>query len=234
MPLKWGEKIKCVCDKCGKNFEMRGSYRKRIISPVTTLKGRVQGKFCSKKCMGEHNTKKVSTPCKECGKIIYRTPAELKKVKNTFCGHICSGKFNAKNKTTGGKRSKLELWIEKQLTILYPTLEFRFNDTRAIKAELDIYIPVLGIAFELNGIFHYENIFGKLIKTQERDKMKISLCYEKQIGLCVIDTSTLKYFKSESASRFLKIITDIIDERVKEIGVSGENCIHGGDIISRS
>jgi hypothetical protein len=215
-PLKWGEKIKCICDECNKNFEIRGAYRKRILSPVTT-QGRVQGKFCSKKCMGQNKIKKVSIPCKECGEIIYRTPYELKKVKNAFCGHICSGKYNAKNKTTGGNRSKLEIWLEGQLKVIYPILEFRFNDTKAIEAELDIYIPALSLAFELNGIFHYENIFGKLQKTQERDKMKVSLCYEKHIGLCVIDTSNLKYFKNENALRYLKIITDIIDQRIKEV-----------------
>ena len=129
--------------------------------------------------------------CKECGKPTRRRPSDIAKIKNVFCSYRCSGTFNAKHKTTGANRSKLELWLERQLLTLYPTLEFKFNDTSAIQAELDIYIPDIQIAFELNGIFHYENIFGKLENTQRRDKMKVTLCSQAGIGLCVIDTYPL-------------------------------------------
>jgi len=45
--------------------------------------------------------------------------------------------------------------------MLYPDLVIHFNKKDAINSELDIYIPSLKLAFELNGIFHYEPIFGK-------------------------------------------------------------------------
>ncbi len=89
-----------------------------------------------------------------------------------------------------------------------------YNDKETINAELDIYIPSLHLAFELNGIFHYEDIFGQLEKTQNNDKRKYQACAEKQIGLCVIDTSKQKYWKEGSSNEFLEIITTIIDKKL--------------------
>ena len=53
------------------------------------------------------------------------------------------------------------MWLEEQLTSLYPKLDIHFNRKDTIGSELDIYIPSLNLAVELNGIFHYEPIFGK-------------------------------------------------------------------------
>ena len=104
------------------------------------------------------------------------------------------------------------MWLEQKLTILHPTLEFHFNKTDAINAELDIYIPSLKLAFELNGIFHYEPIFGKekLKLSQNNDQRKFQACLEKNIELCVIDTSHQKYFKEQSSQKFLDIIKQTI------------------------
>lgn len=41
-------------------------------------------------------------------------------------------------------------------------LDFKFNDRETIGLKLDIYIPSLKLAFEINGVFHRKNIFGKL------------------------------------------------------------------------
>jgi hypothetical protein len=87
---------------------------------------------------------------------------------------------------------------------LYPNLEIKYNSKEEIHSELDIYIPKYKLAFELNGIFHYEPIFGgqKLEQTQNNDKNKFQLCQENKISLCVIDTSSLKYFKEQNAEKY--------------------------------
>ena len=81
---------------------------------------------------------------------------------------------------------------------------------------MDIYIPSLNLAFELNGIFHYEPIYGldKLTNTQKNDQRKFKLCLENNISLCVIDTTKQIYFKEKSSLEFLKIIQKIIDENL--------------------
>ena len=88
-----------------------------------------------------------------------------------------------------------------------------------IDAELDIYIPSLNLAFELNGIFHYEPIFGekKLNSTKNNDKRKFQACLEKNIELCIIDTSTQKYFKENTSNIYLDIILKITDNKLLDV-----------------
>ena len=110
-------------------------------------------------------------------------------------------------------------YIQKQLLEKYPSLTFLFNDKTAINSELDIYIPSLKLAFELNGIFHYEPVFGenKLQKIQENDENKFQKCINNNISLCVIDTSSQKYFKEQSSQKFLNIIIEVIEKHSQQL-----------------
>ena len=100
---------------------------------------------------------------------------------------------------------------------MYPDLDIHFNKRDAIGSELDIYIPSLRLAFELNGIFHFEPIYGpkKLGQIQNNDVSKTKLCHEAKIDLCVIDTSGQKYVKPQTSQRYLDIIISIIDDRIQ-------------------
>ena len=217
--IKYGEKIKANCDVCKKDFEILGKYKKDLMGNSPKKRGVSKGQCCSKTCMGINKITLLSLTCKNCGKAIKRRPSQLKKVKNSFCDNKCAGIYNAKHKTTGNRRAKLELWLEGKLSELYPNLKILFNDTSAIKAELDIYIPSLNLAFELNGIFHYEPIFGekKLNSTKNNDKRKFQACLEKNIELCIIDTSTQKYFKENTSKIYLDIILKITDNKLLDV-----------------
>ena len=116
----------------------------------------------------------------------------------------------------GIRRSKLEAWLEIKLIEQYPNFEIQFNRKDAINSELDIYIPSLKLAFELNGIFHYEPIYGndKLNQIGNNDNRKFQACIERGIELCIIDTSTQKNFKEKSSKKFLDIITSFIDNKL--------------------
>lgn len=109
----------------------------------------------------------------------------------------------------------MERWIEERLRTIYPTTEFHFNRKDAIKSELDIFVPSLMVAFELNGIFHYEPIFGgiKLAQIKSNDQCKFAKCHEAGIDLCIIDVSYIKYFKPKHGQKILDIITKIINEK---------------------
>jgi hypothetical protein len=207
--------IALECYHCKSTFEKPKNY---VQACIKNIKRNGCGNYCCLDCSRKaiSASTRINTKCKECEKPISRTKSSFIGVKNVFCGQRCSGLYNAKHKTTGNRRSKLELWLETKLTNLYPNVKFIFNDTSAIQAELDIYIPELNIAFELNGKFHYEKIFSNFERTQERDRMKVSLCATAGIGLCVIDTSRQKYFKESSSEEFLVIIKNIIQERLTE------------------
>jgi len=139
--------------------------------------------------------------------------SQIKKSKLNFCCQSCAATYNNTHKTKGTRISKLEVWLSKQLQQLYPNLEFQFNQKEAINSELDIYIPSLRLAFELNGIFHYEPIYGseKLSSTQNNDNRKYQACIEQGIELCIIDTSHQTYFKEQTSLKFLNIIQNIIN-----------------------
>lgn len=210
---KYSDMIPMQCNKCNKKFEKKSKYVKMHL----LYRSPSNNHFCSRKCHGDFTSKKIQVSCKQCAKNFLKINAEFQKHPNSFCSKSCAAIYNNTHKTYGYVRSKLEKHLEKDLVEQYPFLEFHFNRKDAINSELDIYIPSLKLAFELNGIFHYEPIFGqdKLEKTQNNDKRKFQACLEKKIELCIIDTSGLKYFKPEKAKKYLNIITEIINNKLK-------------------
>ena len=159
---------------------------------------RTKGKnFCSLNCFNQYQRKDRPNniiECKNCNKSFYKRPAEQKKTKNHICSQSCAATYNNKNKTHGTRVSKLEVFLQEELTKKY-SYEFHFNRKDAINSELDVYIPELKLAFELNGIFHYEPIYGpdKLNQIQNNDNRKFQACLEQGIELCVIDTSWINF-----------------------------------------
>lgn len=172
--------------------------------------------FCNRSCVSAHRKNSQEVKCKQCQKTFSKALREIKKSKNNFCSRSCSATYNNTHKTHGIKRSKCEAWIEENLKTIYPTLTLHFNQKDAINSELDIYVPSLKLAFEINGIFHYEPIFSeaKLEKIQNNDARKYQACIESHIELCIINMSDLKYFKPKNAQKYLDIIVNIIDSKL--------------------
>lgn len=210
---KPNDKLSCECYQCNKIFTKTRHEIQRILNPKHSDKGM----YCSSECSAKNRANKKIIFCKQCNKKIERIPANIKRTKNNFCSHSCSTIYSNSHKTFGYKRSKLEKYIEEQLIILYPSLIFDFNKTNTINSELDIYIPSLKLAFEINGIFHYEPVFGpeQLSKIQNNDQRKFQACIERGISFCTIDSSSLKHFKKDKADYFLQIIIDIINNKSK-------------------
>lgn len=200
------------CYYCSNLF----TFRKKDILETFNPNLKKTGEFCSRKCKCLYNGQSIKTKCLNCDKEVTKSLSEHKKYPNTFCNSSCAATYNNKHKTTGNRRSKLEIWLEEQLTTLYPNLSIDFNQKSAIGSELDIYIPSINIAIELNGIFHYEPIYGtnKLDQIQSNDKSKSLACHEAKIDLCVIDTSAQTYVKPSTSQKYLDIIINIINERL--------------------
>lgn len=202
------------CEFCGKVFSIAGTW----IALSLTNKKHNSFTFCSRKCRDASKIIKIKKQCAQCSKDINVLPRDIKKSKsgNVFCSRSCATTYNNTHKTYGTRRSKLEHWIEENLTNLYPTLEILYNNVSTINAELDIYIPSLQLAFELNGIFHYEPIFGadKLASIKNNEERKFQACLSQNIELVIIDTSALKKFKSHRAMQYLEIIKKIINYKL--------------------
>ena len=201
--------LPCQCYVCHNTF-----YKlKRVIQRTLKNQKGFSAKFCSFTCQGIYKNTKQIVECKNCKNNFEKVSNQLKKFPNNFCSRSCSATYNNTHKIHGTRRSKLEIYIEERLTSIYPGLVIDFNKKDTINSELDIYIPSLKLAFELNGIYHYEPIHGpeKLAQIQNNDNRKFQACLDKNIELVLIDTSTLKNFKQHKADIFLKIILDTIN-----------------------
>lgn len=211
---KSSDKLKLQCEACSKEFLVD---KKQITFQIKNS-NRNRLKYCSQTChfSVNHPFNKLSINCKQCCKQFSRKESQCKKSTNLFCSKSCAATYNNQHKTKGIRVSKLEKWIAEQLSIQYPTLEIHYNRKDAINSELDIYIPSLKLAFELNGIFHYEPIYGqdKLNQIQNNDNRKLQACFENKISFCIIDVSNFKHFKIDKAQKYLTIITDIISKNV--------------------
>ncbi len=204
------------CDICFKPFSVNSKKAKEL---KYLKRKRNYHVYCSQNCKESLWDKRIEVSCKNCAKPFLKFYRECRKSPNHFCSRSCSTTFKNLNKTHGTRRSKLEKWLEFKLTELYQNLEIHFNRKDAINSELDIYIPNLKIAFELNGIFHYEPIYGadKLSQIQNNDNRKFQACLEHDIELCIIDTSKFSYFKEEGALKFLTIITNLVNYKLSNL-----------------
>lgn len=202
--------IEQTCSQCSKTFNRGENFVKADIK-----RGRVLT-FCDRECFKTHRRSfQVTVPCVQCGTLMKRTQSTSRG--NIFCNRSCSASYNNAHKTTGTRRSKLEAWLETRLRDLYPDLDLHCNRKDAIQGELDFYFPSLKLAFELNGVFHYEPIFGagQLARTQSNDARKWAACLERGIELCVVDTERFTYFKAKGAEKFLSIFQGVMDRAIR-------------------
>lgn len=157
----------------------------------------------------------VKVYCSFCGENLFETPLGVI-VERAFCSRSCCTSFKSGLETRGTTRSKIEKYMEKRLSSRYPDLGFLFNCRSVIGLELDIYIPSLQLAFEINGVFHYLPIYGheKLATTKDNDKSKKERCRRRLIDLHVIDISSEKAFSALSSKKYYDFIVSKIDEKL--------------------
>lgn len=206
---KCRDKFKHLCETCNNIF---------YVTKTSILKHNKRIKNICNDC----KLLKVKINCANCGKeklVLKGTinTNKKKKCKNSFCNSSCAATYNNKNKTHGSRRSKFELYIEKELQLKFPNLQIDFNSKKAIGSELDVFVPILNIAFEINGIFHYKPIYGevKLKQIQENDKIKKKKCRETNIKLYIVNTFKQKRFSIESSFKYLTFITKTINKHLK-------------------
>lgn len=146
--------------------------------------------------------------CIECKKIGYG------KYKKKFCSQSCSAVHSNKNKKFGVRRSKIEKYIEKNLKKQYSHIKFLFNK-KLNGSEMDIFIPELNLAFEINGIVHYKPIYGeeKFKRIKLNDKLKLKICKKNNIELKIVNVSKQVKFNEEKSKKYLNKIYKIINGR---------------------
>lgn len=156
--------------------------------------------FCSNKCSSLHFTTAHLVNCLQCTKQFTKVHSAVIKFPNHFCSSSCNAIYHNARKKTGYRRSKLEIYVEDNLSKLHPHIKFETNNRSATNYELDFYFPDLNLAIEINGPCHYKQIYSEkqFQRIQKADKEKAQLCQAKGINLFIIDVS-----KDSSPKKFL-------------------------------
>lgn len=211
-----------ICSQCNREFKSQWALYAHKRAHLTTPRNPNDVNQMVKATKDRHKIrvkkyKKNPTRCKLCNK-----PFPYKRRKCKFCNSSHAATYNnSKRKNDWSKRrSIIELWIEEKLKKDYPNLKILFNDKETIQFELDILIPDLRLAFEINGIVHYEPIYDEKTfnKIQQNDKQKIIRCYNKGIELVTVDISWCSYFKESNCEKIYKPIQNIIEKVYGRLG----------------
>jgi len=230
-----------TCYHCNKNFNVQNhitrikyscknciSLKTKKIKPikelncktcnVVFLRNKNNINYCSKECK-KIARKKYKKQCINCNKIYF-----AEKENSKFCSNSCKSKtlklHEYAHKGGGLSRSRIEKYVEDSLKKDFSFINFVFNDKKTIGSELDIYVPDLKIAFELNGIFHYEPIYGEntLNRIKKNDKQKFISCYKKGIELIIINLGNSNFSKKYAFFIYEKIY-NIINKNLGRLGI---------------
>lgn len=208
------DKVPCRCYNCHNVFLV---FKRNVTYGLNHINSN-KAVTCSLKCAKEwqpksRNKETQQFPCLNCKKLvsIQHSVFARSKTKNFFCCKSCAATYNNKNKTHGYRRSKFEIYVESCL-VKTLTIDVLFNNKRTIGSELDIYVPSLKIAFEINGIFHYKPIYGetKLQQILNNDIDKKLKCDKLGIELFIIDISSMSKFSKVQAKPYFEQIMNII------------------------
>lgn len=204
------EPVPLCCPQCNKVYHRQKNH---ILTAFHRKTKKPQGAmYCSRECFGLSWSNLVSISCEQCGKAFQKRPSQIKQTKHSFCSQSCSATYHNQHKAFGIRRSKIELAIESDLTSTFPDLIVEYNSTCSIGAEIDIYIPALRFGVELNGILHYEPIYGtdKFERIQRNDRQKVALCRDNGIELCVLDISSVKNWSARKLDEYAKLVVDLV------------------------
>lgn len=198
--------ITCLCKVCNKEFQRKSDTRGDKT-------------ICSIRCLNITKGTVLKCSCDNCGKEFFRQKNKMGAESKHFCSQYCNGFYSSTNKTCGIKRSKLEIDLGESLLNNFKNLDIIFNNHEAINSELDIYIPKIKFAIELNGIFHYEPIFGqdKLEKIKNNDDRKFQACLEAGIELCVVNSSAIKDGKCKAGRILINSMIFLIKNKISLI-----------------
>lgn len=144
--------------------------------------------------------------CKNCG-----TETKNKK----FCSKNCQCEYKFKHGKR--KRSKLEKYLYSRIQKDFYGLEVKSNDRTVLNEnlELDIYLPKIRVAFEIQGLMHYKFVkyfhhtYDNFIKQRIRDNRKRILCFHN--GIILIYIQNFSTFNVKTAEKiYLEQVRPVI------------------------
>lgn len=179
----------------------------------------------SKKPKGEPRKKAVylDRKCEGCGKDVRRRESEIKKSKHgkSYCSKSCRMKhYNAHILVRSStQRSRAEDYLFEMMVSDFPSLKIIKNDRSFLSEhlEIDLYMPDIRLAIELNGPVHYLPIYGdeRFKRVQIKDAKKNLELHQKGVALLTLDISRLQSKKKTIAflsAQYSEVIKPLIME----------------------
>ena len=198
---------------CGIVFTKGHVYYRRHAHKM----GRDYQPACSKQCVGRLKSQSHQVRCDNCGTVFEKTQAQCRKsLRGHFCSRSCSAIYNNRHKQHGTRRSSLECYLEQQIRTLFADIRVVCNSSVRIGLELDFYFPELAFAIEVNGLLHYQAVYGeeKLHDILRKDEQKQRLCEQQDIHLHVINASTFSHLTKTEQHKYRDILVSLLTEKV--------------------
>ena len=204
--LKSKDTVIVDCEQCSCQFKREvGKIRENISKGSST--------FCSLKCFYANRVTSSKVPCLYCGNDVIKKKG---KTTNTFCNSSCFAFYNNKHRTKGNRRSRAEEFLENLIKREFPNHKMQTNVRDIIPdgLEVDILLPELNIAIELNGPIHYFPIHGQeyLEKMTDRDIRKQVYLQKAGYNLIVLNISELRYWKTDQIK-----LTEMYEKVIKPL-----------------
>jgi ribosomal protein L33 len=213
-----GAIITLLCHACGIEFQRKKS---EVMKSIRKGKKFSCSVGCSNRLSNSGLQRFVTLKCDECGQEFTRVMKDYRKnqLRNAaklYCNKHCA--MIALNKSPRSSRptSSHEVIMSQIIKDNYDNNICIFNNVRDVfpdNLEIDIWIPSVCLAIELNGVCHFYPIYGedRLKKTQSNDYKKSMLAQKMNINLLTIDTSSLK---SKSKQQVLNFLNDKFTDSV--------------------
>lgn len=192
-----------TCDNCSTLFEKEVKFYNRNIK-----------RGSPNRCKTCRQRKIIKLHCEQCNIEFTKKPYEVRRTSHHYCSKPCFAYWHNAHKNKGTRRSKIEHFLEKRINDSYPKLALLCNKRDVIASELDLYFPDLSLAIELNGIVHYEPIYGlqTLSRIQRKDHEKRLACFSRNIELIIIPVKGK--FSNEKAEAVFQLISDLLNLRI--------------------
>lgn len=195
MSLDRSMKFPFICQECNEVFHLAWKTVRDARRGYRSGGRLINTKNCSR-C--KRNSRMVE--CQRCGARFHKTAGDILRRPNHFCNHSCAASYNNR-KREYRPRSRAEDFLEGILTRAGHYVECNRRDILPSGLEIDIFVPRIELAVELNGPVHYKPIYGadRLMQARRNDAIKHKEAVAAGLDFHTINVSQSRFEQTRTA-----------------------------------